>query len=728
MNILVPWKTRVYQLIQTGINSIKNLNIFDSQSANEHIQKNERLSTKVYIFLLVFFLIIFSLFILLTKENKIMTMDFPTQTQYEELNNHSSVENLQCPCNQISIQYNKFISLHPTFHQICSSIFISDLWKSRWNWYRNYYRGYSNDFSYISSDFFSSLLQLCQLSNQATQNSLKQFNTTEYITSQVTPCNTFDKQIESYINRFQTTTQQTFEQTLNILRAMISDNSLMSFKLTNVQMNLRSRNLSSYVDLDIIDYDQCSCATNSFCKIQIFFHSSRKCKESLKGMYAGCYILESVLLSTTECFFDPYCIQIIKYYLREDPLLYKNLFALNQSQLSRYATNTSFENLLANLFIENWNENYSYEKYYRECQPMYCSYSINQQPKIVDVISKVLGIFGGLSIVLKFIVPIIVNRIRKEKRREEEHEGNLEILVLSKSEQIQRFFQLIKEKLSNLNLFQTKSNNNITVRRQKLTTKFYLILLAITLVILVIYTSVHQITVTRTIQLKNRDHYEDLKIKYPSTLHCSCNQISIEYGKFLEIHFLYNQICSSIFVTQTWINYLYDSEKQNDRNYQATASAQFRVLASFCQVTQVTVNTSLQQFYARKFLRNELISSDVFETQIQSFIRLFQISVPYSFKGTLDAFRGLIHGNAYISTFQTNWKFTVLDFYDYAPLYTNPQLYTNSCNCASSSKCIQPVIITEEYPLGSVFLMTKCALYSKVCEISVFCKRTPFTL
>jgi hypothetical protein len=95
--------------------------------------------------------------------------------------------------------------------------------------------------------------------------------------------------------------------------------------------------------------------------------------------------------------------------------------------------------------------------------------------------------------------------------------------------------------------------------------------------------------------------------------------------------------------------------------------------------------------------------------------------MPQTFKRTLDTIRGLNQGNALMSAYETNWKFTVLNVDLYAPVYTNPQSYNNSCNCGTSTKCVQPAIVTEEFPSGLPGLLIGCYPLESMLQSSLEC-------
>ena len=108
------------------------LNIFQTSSAS-HQEGNEDLyeqhtqlvATRVYLILLILILIIFLLFTCLNSETITMTIQNPTLAQIQSL-----PANRICPCSRISFSYDKFVSNNVSFHQVCSSDFVSNRWIS----------------------------------------------------------------------------------------------------------------------------------------------------------------------------------------------------------------------------------------------------------------------------------------------------------------------------------------------------------------------------------------------------------------------------------------------------------------------------------------------------------------------------------------------------------------------------------------------------------------------
>ncbi|CAF3921398.1 unnamed protein product [Adineta steineri] len=683
----VPMKTRWNQLMEKTANFIKKLNIFQSGSIDEHIKQNEILSTRFYFIALPILLTIFGVYLSLDKQIKIITIDNPTQNQYEQLKNYS-FDSLQCPCSQISIKYNTFIVFQPRYHQICSSIFVSDLWLNNIYWDT----ANQGDFIHLSPSFFHFLLILCQAADETVINSLVLFNENEYLTSEVVSSDIFTSEVISFIELFKTTTQLLFQLRMNLIRQIISGNQLINYWSTNSFFSSFYGDYGLEYHSVIRTLSKCSCATNLLCKQPMILSSDIR-QYTILGIFEACFTIDTLLLSTTECFFSKDCINTLKSFMLTTEIIYKRLIPLNMSISSQYQPNTTIETIVNNLFVEDWNEIYSYSQYYNQCQPSYCSYTIEEKSSSIYIFTKLIAIYGGIPL----------------------------------SDRIRQIFPLVKTKLLNLNLFQTRSTNPHTIRKQLFTTRFYIIILIIIFPILLSYILLNQKSVTVTVKLQSLDQYNNLRMKYPTTITCPCTDISIRYNQFIELNPSYHQICSSDFVSQQWFEYLYDENKAHEKSYYATASAQFQILSSLCKQAQEAVNSSLIQFYATKLTSSELISSDLLQIQVDTGVNSFKKAMPQTFNQALDMLSSFIHGNTFMSTYETNWKFTVLVTYSEAPIYTNPQSYGNSCSCATSLKCSQQAVLNDTlnitlpglligcYPLESLLQSTLECLYNEQC-------------
>ena len=171
----------------------------------------------------------------------------------------------------------------------------------------------------------------------------------------------------------------------------------------------------------------CSCGTSSQCtRPQGFYCFAADCyfgtslpNRIIPGLYLGCFPIDSILLSTLECFFDQLCIQMLidwrlfdfaQYYL---PVNLTNITALNISIKSQYLPNTSLETIISQLFIEDWTEVVDYASHYAQCQPKSCIYTFRKNRQLTFIIINVVGLLGGLTVILRILVPPSVKIIRQ---------------------------------------------------------------------------------------------------------------------------------------------------------------------------------------------------------------------------------------------------------------------------------------------------------------------------
>ncbi|CAF1676640.1 unnamed protein product [Adineta ricciae] len=182
-------------------------------------------------------------------------------------------------------------------------------------------------------------------------------------------------------------------------RNITQSNALVSGQFTNFMfIDQPSDNFSSYSQL----YGNCTCALSATCVIpstinQLF---------SVPGLYVGCYVIEALLQSNLQCFYNNTCIKRIQSYF--DEVAGVNFTPLNTSLLNGSYENTTIEELLNELMVEKWNLSSSYKNYYNECQPSECSYSAVAKNSAIYIVTTVIGLIGGLIKILKFVVPYMI--------------------------------------------------------------------------------------------------------------------------------------------------------------------------------------------------------------------------------------------------------------------------------------------------------------------------------
>ncbi|CAF4234895.1 unnamed protein product, partial [Adineta steineri] len=127
------------------------------------------------------------------------------------------------------------------------------------------------------------------------------------------------------------------------------------------------------------------------------------------GFYMACYIIESLLQSDLRCFYNQTCIdQLQSYFISSSAI---NITSLDKSLSSRFLPNSTFEEIVNGLMIEQWNpsnQSVMYERYFNACRPSECTYTQETKNSIIYIVTTLIGLLGGLITALKLIVPRLV--------------------------------------------------------------------------------------------------------------------------------------------------------------------------------------------------------------------------------------------------------------------------------------------------------------------------------
>ena len=396
------------------------LNIFDSESDDIHIVRRERYSTRIYLIVLPISMLIILLYMVVSKEivtNNILT---PTQAQYEKLL-VSHYNTFRCPCTNISLPHELYMTANATFHQVCSSDFVKQPWikylfgHSTWSFH------YRADIRVRGAAYFNLLTTLCMLSETTVNNSIDQFLKEMFISSQIMSESEFVSQMDIITQQFKTVTSARFSRTLQLLRDITHGNTFISSFSLNWYWWVNQYDAFGTLPTQPVTLNNgCSCGTRSDCIESggIFYSTSNIQHFVMPGLYVGCSAVETLLRSTLECLFNQTCIDRLQYYAATvDQLSFKpiNVTAMNFTIKSRFHRNTTLNDIINVLLVEQWNISFSYSAFYNQCAPVYCSYTFEKRSNFLFIISKVLGLYGGLTISLQFIIPYIVRLFFKIK-------------------------------------------------------------------------------------------------------------------------------------------------------------------------------------------------------------------------------------------------------------------------------------------------------------------------
>jgi hypothetical protein len=356
----------------------------------------------------------FPIYVSLTKVTKTIYIEAPTLAVYSQLY-AANPEMYTCTCGQSTIYYDVFLNIQYTMHEVCSSIFVTQDWIS--------YLAMSaqamlpvGDFRSTSPSSFQALATLCQSIKTTINNNLIQFYSTQYVSTSITPLEIFQSRVQQLINQFIGLTANSFLSSLSMVLGIIEGNALSSGLQTNYQQYAQN----SVVYSVATNYNGCDCNFSPTCIYQsaIYDDSSGATLFIVPGFYTGCYVIEALLQSNLQCFYNQTCINQLQSYLSSSSSI--QVTALNSSTSSQYMVNTPLSILLDYSMIEQWNSSANYDNYYAHCQPI-CSYNIQTRNDVTYIISMLIGVIGGTIAILQFIVPrlveFIVCRVRKRETR-----------------------------------------------------------------------------------------------------------------------------------------------------------------------------------------------------------------------------------------------------------------------------------------------------------------------
>ncbi len=266
--------------------------------------------------------------------------------------------------------------------------------------------------------FLSAHLQflqgLCELSIESVNNSINQLLTSLFITAQLLSEKDFNDRIVLLIEQSKSKAPITITRLLYLILRINQANAVISEYGTNfeyiVPWQENTLYYYDYVPTQAIIYDDgCSCGLYSNCTTQAnFIKSNSSQKIPIKGLKMGCTPSESFRASTLECFYDQTCLDIIQQYNNSTNRIIPLSVTVNQ-----FPINTSMAELIDNLFVEQWSTTKNYSSYFKQCAPVLCSYSYTQDFNLLYIITILLGLQGGLTIVLKWICPRIIRIVAK---------------------------------------------------------------------------------------------------------------------------------------------------------------------------------------------------------------------------------------------------------------------------------------------------------------------------
>jgi len=389
--------------------------------------EHQRWSTRVYIILVALSVFVLTLYSSLIIETKTIQINNASLSVVEELQKRTS--SLQCPCTILSIPYEHLFQLEPHYHQVCSSEFITSKWIEGLNRITNFssvelslFYNAAGDFRVTGSAIFQVLKSMCDLANDTVVNALSQFEKTQFVSAQLLKPDLFLKQMNLIIQQFQSSLPNNSLSLWQLTRNITYMNQFISGSLSNIDFHfpssiIHTTTISTFFVRQYIIPDRnrslteiCSCANDIICGLDATIYPNITLANSytIPNFKIRCFPIESLIQSTLECFYNNHsCLDIIANKINQN--LFINITRLNASQSSRFLINTQVGDLIEQLFIESWSSNPSYPAYFAKCQPVLCSYTVTKRRSLLEIVTTIAGLIGGLSTIFKLLSPYIVS-------------------------------------------------------------------------------------------------------------------------------------------------------------------------------------------------------------------------------------------------------------------------------------------------------------------------------
>lgn len=425
--IIVLWRWSKKKMIE--------LNYFESdESRTDAFElRTEILATRLYLALLSVAVVIIAFYISLDVQTRTVTVPYPSQTVYKYLEAQYS-STLKCSCQQISIPFREFMSISVTYHPVCSSPFVSDTWVDMlFSPDQGYY--YPVDFRASASGQFQVLQSLCELANASVNDELDTLlDATTLLSDQLIDAQSLEVQGNVSSLFFRTSTENKFRRTLRLIRGTTAANNLQS--AFQIPATLVFERLP-YGEVGIAAFansmkDQngsvlCSCHSQTTCSLNRtgFFDvvgddmfgnlwiPEASVLALVPGFVVGCFALEALLQARLMCLFHQTCVNLIQSFFVSTST---NVVPLDSTETRFNPESTTVEMLVNEVYVEEWLTRISFSQYYTQCAPISCLYSYSEQNDLLYVVTILLGLYGGLTVVLRLIVPRLVKWVRNRRR------------------------------------------------------------------------------------------------------------------------------------------------------------------------------------------------------------------------------------------------------------------------------------------------------------------------
>ena len=216
---------------------------------------------------------------------------------------------------------------------------------------------------------------------------------------------------------------------------------------------------------------------------------------------------------------------------------------------------------------------------------------------------------------------------------------------MSNHRRLKLIFESVKNYYKTLNIFRWNlSTDPHEIETETTSTRLLIVLFILSIVILTFYLSLAVLNKIVIVQSPSFADYNRLVVDQ-NLVQCPCSNISIPYGKFIQISADYHQICQSDFVQKNWIayiSYLYDwaiatAYDSNDLvhkpnlDFLTVGGKSMVVFFALCRYVNETVRKGVNIVHNSSYVSTQMISERLFLLEINSTIDQFIQRTIHSF-------------------------------------------------------------------------------------------------
>ena len=395
------------------------LNVFENEASltDAFHLRSSIVATRIYLILFTLVITILILITALKNDTHTVTIDYVTLGTYEELLKQYPTS-LSCPCRQAAISYGTFASISVDYHAVCSSVFVSKAWINHvFSPNLSYFSPI--DFRSVANGYFQMLATLCSSAMRLVNDTITDFLADTLLNTEALDPQSLDARIQARSTFSQTLASMNIRRDLLLVRSSIHDNNFLpALQTSNINTMIVIYDIqvfiapqqTRYIDLN---GQLCVCDRQRTCFSQCGFFDTvaeetegvyapkTPSRANVTGFFAGCFAIESLLQSTLECFFDQICLHSILRFFSNASFSISQLKSLNVSQFSPQST---IQTLVNKVFIERWSAVSSFADYFSYCAPISCTYSYSDGDSALVILTTLLGLYGGLTVVLRLSV------------------------------------------------------------------------------------------------------------------------------------------------------------------------------------------------------------------------------------------------------------------------------------------------------------------------------------